>query len=191
MSIILASASPRRRELLEHFNIPGLAVVPARGEAPVPEGAAPADAVMAISRGKALDVAEQCAPGDVIIAADTVVALDGDILGKPRDAAEAAEMLRRLSGRAHEVLTGLCLLRGETVFTRVDGAKVFFDEMTEEEIAAYARTGEPLDKAGGYGIQGLGGQFVRRIEGDYYATVGLSLCGLRRLMQSAGIGKER
>ena len=187
MSIILASASPRRRELLEHFNIPGLAVVPARGEAPVPEGAAPADAVMAISRGKALDVAEQCAPGDVIIAADTVVALDGDILGKPRDAAEAAEMLRRLSGRAHEVYTGVTVLGGGRELCCAERTAVRFRALAEEEIAAYVATGEPLDKAGAYGAQGLGALFVEGITGDFFNVMGLPLCRLGRMLNELGV----
>ena len=185
--ILLASASPRRAELLRRLGVP---FFPCPMDVDERVSGAPEDCVRELAQRKAA-AAAKAHPGIWVLAADTLVFLDGEPLGKPGTEERAREMLHRLSGRAHEVLTGLCLLRGETVFTRVDGAKVFFDEMTEEEIAAYARTGEPLDKAGGYGIQGLGGQFVRRIEGDYYATVGLSLCGLRRLMQSAGIGKER
>ena len=187
MSIILASASPRRRELLEHFNIPGLAVVPARGEAPVPEGAAPADAVMAISRGKALDVAEQCAPGDVIIAADTVVCLDGDILGKPHSEAEAEEMLSRLSGREHEVYTGVTVMRGGETLCGVERTAVRFRALTAAEIRSYVATGEPMDKAGAYGAQGVASLFVEGITGDFFNVMGLPMCRLGRMLNELGV----
>ena len=124
-----------------------------------------------------------------MLAADTLVFLEGKALGKPRDEREAAQMLAALSGRAHEVLTGMCLLDAETGarWERCDRAVIHFGDLTKEEIEEYVATGEPLDKAGAYGIQGLGGALVRRIEGDYYATVGLSLFGLRALLREAGL----
>ena len=151
MAIILASASPRRRELLENVGVHDMVIIPAHGEEHAPEGAGAAEAVMAISRGKALEVAEQCSAGDVIIAADTVVCLDGDILGKPCDEAEAADMLRRLSGREH------------------------------------VATGEPMDKAGAYGAQGVASLFVEGITGDFFNVMGLPMCVLGRMLSELGV----
>ena len=187
MSIILASASPRRRELLELVGVKGLIIRPASSEAPVPRDIAPAEAVKFVSRGKALEVQEQSAPGDVIIAADTVVCLDGDILGKPRGAAEAESMLRRLSGREHEVYTGVTVLRGGGERCEAERTAVRFRPLTEREIKAYVATGEPLDKAGAYGAQGLGCLFVKGIEGDFFNVMGLPMCLLGRMLNDLGV----
>lgn len=183
--IVLASASPRRAELLRRMGVP-FSVCPAQVDEEI--SGEPEACVRALARKKAEDVAARVGCGRVL-AADTLVFLDGEALGKPRDEQEAAQMLTALSGRAHEVLTGMCLMDAESGarWERCDRAVIYFGELTREEIAEYVATGEPLDKAGAYGIQGLGGALVRRIEGDYYATVGLSLFGLRALLRKAGI----
>ncbi len=187
MSIILASASPRRRELLENVGVKDMKIIPARGEEHVPEGAGAQEAVMAISRAKALEVAEQCAPDDVIIAADTVVCLDGDILGKPHSTDEAEEMLRRLSGREHEVFTGVTVMRGGNVLCSAERTAVRFRALTAAEISAYVATGEPMDKAGAYGAQGLASLFVEGITGDFFNVMGLPMCRLGRMLSELGV----
>ena len=187
MAIILASASPRRRELLENVGVHDMVIIPAHGEEHAPEGAGAAEAVMAISRGKALEVAEQCSAGDIIIAADTVVCLDGDILGKPRDEAEATDMLRRLSGREHEVYTGVTVMRGGDIRCSVERRLVRFRPLTPGEIAAYVATGEPMDKAGAYGAQGVASLFVEGITGDFFNVMGLPMCVLGRMLSELGV----
>lgn len=141
--------------------------------------------VRELSRRKALSV--QAAAQDIVIAADTVVCLDGAILGKPADEQEAFSMLSRLSGHAHTVYTGVTVRRGELLRTRSEETRVFFRTLTPEKIRRYIATGEPLDKAGAYGIQGRGGAFVRRIEGDYYNVVGLPLCALCEMLEEIGV----
>ena len=183
--LILASASPRRRELLAMLGLTDFEVIPARGEPSIPVGAHPADAVARIARYKAETVADQN-PGALVLAADTVVALDGRILGKPAGAADAAEMLRALSGREHAVYTGVALLCGARALCRTERTAVHFRPLTDGEIAAYIATGEPLDKAGAYGAQGRGSLFVERIEGDFFNVVGLPLCLLGKLLEEFG-----
>ena len=186
MAVILASASPRRRELLEMLGVRKLTVIPARGEERAPEGAPAAEAVEAISRAKALEVAEQCSPGDVIIAADTVVCVDGDILGKPRSEEEARGMLRRLSGRAHEVFTGVCLHDAATGREMVEEVRtaVRFRELTDKEIWDYIHTGEPMDKAGAYGIQGGAGAFVEGLDGSFENVMGFPVDDVERMLRA-------
>lgn len=142
---------------------------------------------MAISRGKALEVAEQCSPGDVIIAADTVVSVDGDILGKPRSEDEARAMLRRLSGREHEVYTGVTVIHAGDIRCAAERTLVRFRAVTGAEIDAYVATGEPMDKAGAYGIQGAAGLFVEGITGDYFNVMGLPVCRLGRMLSDMGV----
>lgn len=173
--IILASASPRRHELLEQIGIRHT-VCPAKGEEYITK-THPGEAAQELSLRKAAEVAEKTEEG-IVIGADTVVSVDGEILGKPRDRRDAVRMLKRLSGRAHEVYTGVTLLRkaGGSVTDRKSFyicTKVYMYPMTEEEIAHYAASGEPDDKAGAYGIQGRAGAFVEKIEGDYNNVVGL------------------
>ena len=141
--IVLASASPRRRELLGRFNVP-FRVIPARGEEKAPAGLSPGELVRALAEHKAAEVAAG-EPESVIVAADTVVEIDGEILGKPGTPERAAEMLRRLSGRTHRVWTGVCVRQGERVLSAAEETAVRFHPLTEEEIAAYVATGEPLD----------------------------------------------
>ncbi len=183
VQIVLASGSPRRRELLEQIGLP-FSVVPSCAEETIPEGLTPYLAVQSLSLLKATDVAKSQQDDVLIIGADTIVVLEDEILTKPQDAQDAANMLRRLSGKRHSVLTGL------TVFRRKDGKSVsvteetavYFKELTEQEIASYINSKEPLDKAGAYGIQGLGGLWIDKIEGDYYNVVGLPLAKLGKLL---------
>ena len=180
--IILASASPRRRELLQMLGL-AFEVRPARGEERMPQGAAPDELVMALSRQKAEELA---APDAIVIGADTVVALDGVILGKPKDAEDAKRMLLKLSGRRHTVYTGVTVLRGSTMLSRAERTEVFFRPLDGDEIERYVATGEPLDKAGAYGIQGFGSLFVERIEGDFFNVMGLPLCCLGKMLKDLG-----
>ncbi len=183
--IVLASASPRRRELLGTL-IPDFTIEPAVGEEHTPDHGDPAAAVIALASAKAAEVAATH-PQDIVIGADTVVVADGRILGKPKDAADAAAMLRLLSGRSHTVCTGLCLMRGDTVLTHAESTAVHFRALTDDEIAAYVATGEPMDKAGAYAIQGLASLFITGIEGDYFNVVGLPLCALGAMLQQMGV----
>ncbi len=180
--MILASRSPRRRELLalitENFTI-----IPAKGEESIPDGTPARAAVELLARQKAQEIALTHS-GEVIVAADTVVCCDGVIMGKPRSEAHAREMLRSLSGRVHEVYTGVCVMFPDgcrECFS--EETLVEFFELTDEEIAAYAATGEPMDKAGAYGIQGRGALLVKGIKGDYYNVMGLPVARLARVLK--------
>ena len=139
------------------------------------------------SRGKCLEIASQAGEDDVVIAADTVVCLDDEILGKPADEADARRMLRALSGRDHRVFTGVTAARGGTVLSAFEETAVHFRPLDEREIDAYIATGEPMDKAGAYGIQGRAALFVRAIEGDYFNVVGLPLCRLGEILKKLGV----
>lgn len=176
--VILASASPRRRELLA---LVGIAhdVRPAAIDESLRPGETPMGHAERLARAKARAVAER-EPDAVVIAADTIVVVDGDILGKPRGVEEAAEMLRRLSARTHTVYTATAVARGARTESAVETVTVTFRALTGEEIDQYVATGEPLDKAGAYGIQGYGATIVERVEGDYFSVMGL---GLRRLVE--------
>ena len=186
MDIVLASQSPRRRELLERLGLPFRTLVPdidERMDRPLP----PAELVAVISGEKARAAQALAGPEAIVIAADTVVALDGAVLGKPAGEADAARMLSALAGRTHHVYTGLTVLRGERVRTVSEETAVTFRPLTEQEIAAYVRTGEPLDKAGAYGIQGYGALLVEGIRGDYYNVMGLPVCRLGLLLKELGV----
>ena len=178
--LVLASASPRRVSLLRQVGA-AFTVVDPGPDGEWPGSADPRHGVRALALDKARRVAGRH-PGRVVIGADTVVVLRGERLGKPRDADEASAMIRRLQGRTHEVWTGIAVVRGRELRTAAECAEVQFVRLDPEAIEAYVRTGEPLDKAGGYGIQGLAGQFVRRIQGDYTAVVGLPLARLRQVL---------
>ena len=162
-------------------------ICPARGEEVAEPGMAPDRLVNALSRQKAAEVALQAEWEDLIIAADTVVAIDGMILGKPTDERAAEEMLRRLSGRSHQVYTGLTLRRGSDIRTQHEQTEVRFRPLSWEEIRAYVATGEPMDKAGAYGIQGYGAMLVEGISGDFYNVMGLPVCRLRRMLKEFGV----
>jgi septum formation protein len=214
--LLLASASPRRRELLgllgqpfravandgeERDHPPPPAILAALPACPVPLATHPT-----LLAWRKADAACAESPGSVIIGADTIVVLDGDVLGKPRDLAHARTMLRRLSGRTHTVYTGLAVISPETRDMRHEismpvsslqspvsslqldlvASDVAITDLTDQEIEAYIATGEPMDKAGAYGIQGLGGRLVRSVDGSYTCVVGLPLIAIHRLLSAAG-----
>ena len=175
--VILASASPRRRELLTLIGI-AHEVRPAGIDETLLAGETPPAHADRLARTKAHAIAAR-EPGAVVIAADTIVVIDGDVLGKPSDAAGARLMLCRLSGRTHTVLTAIAVAQGTRTESAVESVDVTFRALSDEEIAAYIATGEPMDKAGAYGIQGYGATIVERVDGDYFSVMGL---GLRRLV---------
>ena len=187
MNVILASSSPRRKELMEMLQVPNLQIIPAKGEEIPPEHASPAELVKALSAAKAREVAGRCAPEDLVIGADTIVWVDGRPFGKPHSEEEAAAMLRRLSGDWHEVYTGVTVIRGGRERSEAERSRVRFRELDEGEIARYIETGEPMDKAGAYGAQGRGALFVERIEGDFFNVMGLPLCRLGIMLKEQGV----
>lgn len=176
MEIILASQSPRRRELLERMGVKNFRVVTPDIDEHMERELPPEELVRRISAEKARAVREQAGMDAVVIAADTVVALDGAVLGKPADELEAFKMLSTLSGCRHQVYTGLTVLRGEERHTVSEETTVAFRELSEEEISCYIQTGEPMDKAGAYGIQGFGALLIEGIQGDYYNVMGPGPC---------------
>jgi septum formation protein len=183
--VILASQSPRRRELLSLIGIPH-EVRPADLDESVLPGEAPPSHAERLARSKAETIGAR-EPGAVVIGADTIVVLDGEILGKPRDTTDAVAMLRRLSGCTHTVLTAVAVAhRGRTV-SGVETVEVTFRPLNDMQIEAYIATGEPMDKAGAYGIQGFGAVIVERVHGDYFAVMGLALGRLVGLLGQAGI----
>jgi len=182
--VILASGSPRRRELLQQMRLSFTIISPDVDEHS--ELTTPDALVELLSRRKAEAVA-LTHPEAVVIAADTVVVLDGLILGKPADADDARRMLTMLSDRTHCVYTGFTVRQGDHTETRSVCTEVTFRPLTALEIDAYIANGEPLDKAGAYGIQGLGGLFISRLEGDYYNVIGLPICPLGQVLVSFGI----
>ena len=169
------------------LGVPGLAVIPARGEEIAPEGAAPGELVMALASAKGREVAQGRSADDVIVAADTVVWVNGGVFGKPKSKEQAAEMLRTLSGNVHEVYTGVSVIRGEREELGYEVSRVSFRELAPDEIERYIATGEPMDKAGAYGAQGLGALFVERIDGDFFNVMGLPLCRLGRMLKKQGV----
>lgn len=183
--LVLASASPRRRELLA-----GLGLDFRRRPVDVDEtpfaGEAAEDYVLRLAESKAESAAP--ADGELVLAADTIVVVDGDLLGKPRDPDDARRMLERLSGREHQVLTGVAVRgpSGEPRLSAVETTRVRFAELTADEIAWYVASGEPLDKAGAYAVQGLGALFVDAVDGNYSNVVGLPLPAVYRLLRRAG-----
>ena len=179
MQVVLASGSPRRLELLRQIGIKPLVMVSNYHE--TESGLAPEVLVSTNALGKARSVLTQCSDEVVVIAADTVVVLDGEILGKPKNKEAAGEMLRALSGKAHWVLTGTGVFYRGKHAVRVSATKVYFRNLNEKEIQSYVATGEPLDKAGAYGIQGQGAVFITKIEGSYSNVVGLDLADLYTL----------
>lgn len=181
MNLILASASPRRKELLALFGIPFVIRVADIDET-MDAQAAPFDEVARVSRLKAMAVSAE--DTDVVIAADTIVVCQGRVLGKPRDEADAKAMLRLLSGRDHQVMTGCTIRRGEVCETFTEVTDLHFRDLTDGEIARYVASGEPMDKAGSYGIQGGAALFCTRMVGDYYNVMGLPVCRLYQALKN-------
>lgn len=187
MQIILASQSPRRRELLTQMGLP-FTVRVADIDEQLQRDLPPAELVARISAEKAAAVAAEVNdPDALIIAADTVVTVDGTVLGKPRDEADAKRMLSLLSGRAHRVFTGFTLQQGARVVSHSEETEVHFRPLSDEEISAYIATGEPMDKAGAYGIQGRGSLLVRSLSGDYFNVMGLPVCALGQALKEFGV----
>ena len=174
MRLILASRSPRRQELLRRAGF-AFEVRPSQIEEVPRPGESAEDFACRAAQEKALEVAASCQPDTLILGADTVVVVNGELLGKPRDAEDARRMLRLLLGRVHRVVTGVCLVRApqEIMALKYETTAVTFRQLDEEEIQSYLASGEPFDKAGAYGIQGLASRFVTRVEGCYFNVVGL------------------
>ena len=185
--LVLASASPRRRDLLEMLGLFDLTILPARGEVPLDSRLPIAEAVALVALSKAEDSASRAPKGSLVLGADTVVCLENRVLGKPKDAAEASAMLHALSGKKHTVYTGMALIRNDRQLWDTAAADVWFRPLEDREIDAYIATGSPLDKAGAYGAQDLAALFVERIEGEFYTVVGLPMCGLGKLLAAFGI----
>ena len=181
MELILASQSPRRRELLGLLGIPFQVQVSNADETMEP-GQDPRQQVAMVSRRKAEALPRTA--DQIVLAADTIVVCDGNILGKPKDRADAIAMLEQLSGRTHQVMTGMTLLHKDQVRTCTEVTQVTFRSLSSEEIERYVDSGEPMDKAGAYGIQGGAALFVEGIQGDYYNVVGLPVCRLTQQLQS-------
>jgi septum formation protein len=181
--VILASQSPRRRELLTLIGVPH-DVRPADIDERYLPGEAPHAHAERLAREKATAIAT---PEAVVIGSDTIVVVDGDVLGKPKDVGDAAGMLRRLSGRSHTVITAVAVAWRGRLESEVEEVGVTFHAMTDAEIDAYIATGEPMDKAGAYGIQGYGATIVERVDGDYFAVMGLPLQRLVRILRRLGL----
>ena len=188
--IYLASASPRRQELLRQLGL-SFEVMPSHIHEERQPGEPPVDYVRRVAADKARHVAQAVAatgrPARPVLGADTEVVIDGEILGKPRDRGHAAAMLRRLAGREHRVLTGLCLIAAEREHAVVSESRVTVASLSEAEVAAYVATGEADDKAGGYAIQGCAAGFIARLEGSYSGVMGLPLYELRETLKRAGL----
>lgn len=180
MSLILASASPRRKELMGLFHIP-FQIRAADIDETMEKNLDPAVEVGRVSRLKAMATPRD--PGDVVVAADTIVVCGGIVLGKPHSEEEAVSMLTLLSGRDHQVMTGVTVLRDETAETFTEITDIHFRPLSEKEIRAYVATGEPMDKAGSYGIQGGAALFCSHMVGDYYNVMGLPVCRLGEVLR--------
>ena len=185
--IVLASGSPRRQELLNRIGITDFDIRVPQTDEHYPTGLTPAQIVEYISREKADAAAKLCTPEEIVITADTMVFLDDQRLGKPHDEAEALSMLTALSGRKHRVCTGVTVRQGEKALTRAQSTDVYFREASRQELLAYIRGGEPMDKAGAYGVQGQGALLVERIDGDFFNVMGLPVVLLSRMLAEFGV----
>lgn len=186
MNLILASGSPRRAELLTKMGLTFI-VRPSHTEEIMEPGLTPQQEVVHLSLQKAKAVYETLEEPGVVLSADTVVVLEDTILGKPRDPQEAVEMLTALSGRSHLVLTGVTVMGPEGTQTHCEETRVFFRPLSQREIQNYVASGEPMDKAGAYGVQGLAMVFVKKLEGDYYNVMGLPVCPTGEMLRKAGV----
>ena len=185
--IVLASASPRRQELLQRMGITGFDIRVPEAEETYPEGLSPRQIVEYISREKADAAVKLCGADEIVITADTMVFLDDARLGKPTDEADALRMLTALQGRHHTVCTGVTVRQGDRTVTESEETEVIFRPATQRELLAYIATGEPMDKAGAYGIQGKGSLLVEGIRGDFFNVMGLPLLRLSRMLEQFGI----
>jgi septum formation protein len=181
--IVLASKSPRRQELLKNIGITEFDIRVPEADESFPAGLTPQQVVEHISRVKAEAAVALCSPDEIVITADTMVFLDDQRLGKPADEADALRMLTALQGRCHTVCTGVTVRRGEESLTECETTEVRFRTAAERELRGYIATGEPMDKAGSYGIQGYGAMLVEGISGDYFNVVGLPLCRLYLMLK--------
>jgi len=186
MRIVLASGSPRRKELLEMLNVKNLEIIPAQEEEAQHPNMAPDELVKALSFAKAEEVSKSCHDA-IVIGADTVVSCDGRILGKPKSEAEAFRMLRLLSGRRHSVFTGVTVFADGAFDCRSEQTYVTFLDLSDEDINRYIAIGECMDKAGAYGAQGYASVFVSKIEGDFFNVMGLPLCRLGQMLKKLGV----
>ena len=185
--IVLASGSPRRQELLQRIGIRDFDIRVPQTDESYPEGLTPAQIVEYISQEKAQAAASLCTDDEIVITADTMVFLGQQRLGKPVDEADALRMLSALQGHCHTVCTGVTVRQGAHSLTESESTRVYFRPAAEAELKAYIRTGEPMDKAGSYGIQGLGALLVERLDGDYFNVMGLPVLRLSRMLSQFGI----
>lgn len=185
--IVLASGSPRRQELLERIGITDFDIRVPEAEESYPAGLTPQQIVEYISREKADAAAKLCAPDEIVITADTMVFLDDQRLGKPADEADALRMLTSLQGRHHTVCTGVTVRQGNRSLTESETTEVYFRPAGEAELRAYIATGEPMDKAGSYGVQGKGALLVERLNGDFFNVMGLPVLRLSRMLSQFGV----
>ena len=185
--IVLASGSPRRQELLERIGITDFDIRVPEAEESYPAGLTPQQIVEYISREKADAAAKLCAPDEIVITADTMVVLDDQRLGKPAAAADALRMLTSLQGRHHTVCTGVTVRQGNRSLTESETTEVYFRPAGEAELRAYIATGEPMDKAGSYGVQGKGALLVEKLNGDFFNVMGLPVLRLSRMLSQFGV----
>lgn len=187
MALILASKSPRRQELLQRMGLTDFKILVPDADESFPDGLTPQQTVEYISRVKAVAAKELVSAGDIVITADTMVFLDEHRLGKPTDEADALRMLTALQGRSHTVCTGVTVMQGDHILTESEPTKVYFREASEAELRGYIATGDPMDKAGAYGVQSLGALLVERIDGDFFNVMGLPVLRLSRMLREFGI----
>lgn len=187
MALILASKSPRRQELLQRMGLTDFKILVPDTDESFPDGLTPQQTVEYISRVKAVAAKELVSAGDIVITADTMVFLDEHRLGKPTDEADALRMLTALQGRSHTVCTGVTVMQGDHILTESEPTKVYFREASEAELRGYIATGDPMDKAGAYGVQSLGALLVERIDGDFFNVMGLPVLRLSRMLREFGI----
>ena len=186
-NIVLASGSPRRQEVLQRSGITDFDIRVPETEESYPEGLSPRQVVEYISREKADAAAKLCTEDEIVITADTMVFLDEARLGKPADEADALRMLTSLQGRHHTVCTGITVRQGGRSLTESESTEVYFRPATEAELRGYIATGEPMDKAGAYGIQGMGALLVEKINGDFFNVMGLPVLRLSRMLSRFGV----
>lgn len=186
MALVLASGSPRRSEMLKMIGIRDFRILPDGSEETIDPVDSPEQTVCKLALQKAMNVSRLCDSGDTILAADTLVYLGDMPLAKPSDGEDAANMLRALSGRKHTVYTGVAIVKGDTRTVTAEHTDVYFRELSEAEILAYACTDEPVDKAGAYAAQGRGAVFIERVDGEFFNVMGLPLCRLTVMLRDFG-----